>query len=209
MRPTWPKAIAYNRASAARPPEPKVSVRNIVVMVVLAILAAATWFATWQRQDAAPSLDPAVEAAPLGYFARGARIVGTDEEGRPTYRIFAERLDEVPGEERLELTGVDVDYQPAQDAAWSLSADTAQYARDGSRLDLAGSVEIRSAPTDGEKPVTINTQSLLFLPDTSRAEADETVQVRVGDWQLSGVGLRADLKERTLELESVRGTLAP
>jgi LPS export ABC transporter protein LptC len=184
-------------------------VRNTIVLAVLAILAAATWLATWQRQDPAPPIDLTAEAVPLGYFARGARIVGTDEEGRPTYRIFAERLDEVPGEEQLELTGVDVDYQPAQDAAWSLSADTAKYARDGSQLDLAGSVEIRSAPTDDAKAVTINTERLTFSPDTSRAESDENVHVRVGDWQLDALGLSADLKERTLELESVRGTLAP
>jgi LPS export ABC transporter protein LptC len=184
-------------------------VRNTVIMVVLAILAAATWFVTWQRQDAAPPIESAAEAVPLGYFARGARIVGTDEEGRPTYRIFAERLDELPGEEQLELTGVDVDYQPAQDAAWSLSADTATYARDGSQIDLVGSVEIRSAPADDTKAVTINTQRLMFSPDTSRAESDADVHVRVGDWQLDGASLRADLKERTLELESVRGTLAP
>jgi LPS export ABC transporter protein LptC len=184
-------------------------VRNTVILVVLAILAGATWFATWQRQDEALPVDAAAEPVPLGYFARGARIVGTDEEGRPTYRIFAERLDEVPGEEQLELTGVDVDYQPAQEAAWSLSADTATYARDGSQIDLAGSVEIRSAPADDAKTVTINTERLMFSPDTSSAESDENVHVRVGDWQLVGARLRADLKERTLELESVRGTLAP
>ena len=183
--------------------------RNTVIMLVLAILAAATWFATWQRQDAAPPIDSVAETAPLGYFALGARIVRTDEEGRPTYRIFAERLDELPGEEQLELTGVDVDYQPAQDAAWSLSADTATYARDGSQLDLVGSVEIRSAPAAGAKAVTINTQRLMFSPDTSSAESAANVHVRVGDWQLDGAGLRADLKERTLELESVRGTLVP
>lgn len=183
--------------------------RTTVILAVLAILAAATWLATWPREDAAPLVDATAEAVPLGYFARGARIVGTDEEGRPTYRIFAERLDELPGEQQLELTNVDVDYQPAQDAVWSLSADTATYARDGSRLDLAGSVEIRSAPADDAEAVTINTERLMFSPDTSRAESDDSVHVRVGDWQLDGASLRADLKERTLELESVRGTLIP
>jgi LPS export ABC transporter protein LptC len=184
-------------------------VRTTVIMAVLALLAAVTWFATWQREDAAPPPDSAPEAMPLGYFARGARIVIADDEGRPTYRIFAERLDELPGEEQLELTGVDVEYQPAQAAAWSLTAATAKYARDGSQLDLAGSVEIRSAPADDAEAVTINTERLMFSPDTSRAESDESVHVRVGDWQLVGASLRADLKERTLELESVRGTLVP
>lgn len=184
--------------------------RNTVVMAVLAILAAATWFATWQREDAAPPADQAADAVPLGYFARGARIVGTDEQGRPTYRIFAERLDEVPGQDRLRLTGVNVDYEPPDEGAWSLSAASATYERDGSQLDFAGNVEVRSAPTGDGKPVTITTEQLLFSPDTSSAASKETVHIRVGDLQLSGVGLRADLKGDTLKLESVvHGTLVP
>ena len=70
--------------------------RNTIVMIVLAILAAATWVATWERQDATPPVERVKPTGPLGYYARGARLSGTDEQGRPTYHIFAERLDEVP-----------------------------------------------------------------------------------------------------------------
>ena len=70
-------------------------------MLVLAVLAAATWIATWQRDDASPPIDRDPHAEPLGYYARGARLAGWDEQGRLTYRIFAERLDELPGDDRL------------------------------------------------------------------------------------------------------------
>lgn len=179
-------------------------------MVVLAILAAATWVATWERQDATPPVERVEPAGPLGYYARGARLSGTDEQGRLTYRIFAERLDEVPGEERLQLTGVNVDYQPADETAWTLTAASAKYAWNGSQLDLNGDVEARSMPADGSRPLTITTEKLLFSPDTSSAESDEEVEIRVGDWQLRAVGLRADLKGPTLALESlVHGTILP
>jgi LPS export ABC transporter protein LptC len=185
-------------------------VRNTVVMVVLAILAAATWIATWQREDASQPVDQMTDAAPLGYYARGARIAGTDEQGRLAYRIFAERLDELPGQEQLQLTGVNVEYRAADDMAWSLSAASATYSRDGSKLDLAGGVEARSAPTDGSKPLTILTEKLVFSPDTSVVEALEGVLILVGDWQLRGAALRTHLKGDTLELESpVHGTLRP
>jgi LPS export ABC transporter protein LptC len=112
-------------------------------------------------------------------------------------------LDELPGEDRLDLTGVNVDYRPVDEAAWAFTAMTAKYARDGSRLDLKGSVEARSSPTDGARPLELATETLHFSPDTSIVESDDAVQIRVGDWQLDAIGLRADLKERTLELESV------
>jgi LPS export ABC transporter protein LptC len=179
-------------------------------MAVLAILAAVTSVATWQREQAAAPIDQAVDTAPAGYFARGARIVRTDDQGRPAYRIFAERLDELPGEDRLKLTGVNVDYQPSDEAAWSISAATATYAKDGSQLDLRGAVEIRSTPTDDADPVTITTERLLFSPDSSSAESDGTVAIRVGDLQLRAQGLSADLKGDTLRLESqVHGTFLP
>jgi LPS export ABC transporter protein LptC len=179
-------------------------------MVVLAILAAATWVATWQRDDQAPPVDQIADAEPLGYYARGARLSGTDEQGRLTYRIFAERLDELPGDERLQLTGVNVEYQPSDDAEWTLSAATAKYARDGSTVDLLGNVEMRSMPSDGSRPVRLVTDQLLFSPDTSSAETDESVEIRVGDLQLKGVGFRSDLKGGTLKLESdVYGTFVP
>jgi LPS export ABC transporter protein LptC len=182
--------------------------RNTVIMIVLVILAAATWVATWERQEATPPVERVKPTGPLGYYARGARLSGTDEQGRLTYRIFAERLDEVPGEERLQLTGVNVDYQPADETAWSLTAASAKYTWDGSQIDLDGNVEARSKPTAGSHPVTITTQQLRLSPDTSSAESDGKVQVHVGDLQLNAVGLRADLKGDTLELESVEhGTI--
>jgi LPS export ABC transporter protein LptC len=185
-------------------------VRNTVVMVVLAILAAATWIATWQGEELGEPTNLVTEAEPLRVLTRGARLTGMDEQGRPTYRIFAERLDELPGEDRLQLTGVNIDYQPVDETPWLLSAASAEYARDGSQLDLLGNVQVRSAPTDGSEPMTIVTEQLLFSPDTSSAESDENVEIRVGGWQLRAVGLRTLLKEDTLELESqVHGTLAP
>jgi LPS export ABC transporter protein LptC len=200
--------IAYNQTSARKPLASRPLVRNTVVMLLLAILAAATWVATWQREDAASPVDRAAQTEPLGYYARGARVTSTDERGRPAYRIFADRLDELPGEDRLELTGVNVHYEPADATAWTLTAATAKYARDGSRLDLKGNVEVRSSPTDGSRPLTFATERLRFSPDTSSAESDGAVQIRVGDWQLDAIGLRADLKEQTLTLESVvHGTL--
>ena len=208
MRPPARRASRTIERRRRRPPVPRPLVRNTVVMLVLAILAAATWIATWQREDASPPVDRAAEAEPLGYYARGARVTGTDELGRPVYRIFAQRLEELPGEDRLQLTGVNVDYQPADATAWTFKAATAKYARDGSQLDLKGDVEVRSSPTDGSKPLRFATESLVLSPDTSTAESDEAVEIRVGDWQLDAIGLRADLKEHTLALESVQhGTL--
>lgn len=184
--------------------------RNTLVMLVLAILAAATWVATWERQDSSPVTGPTTYAGPLGYYARGARILVTDEQGRVTARVRADRLDELPDEQLLRLEGISVDYEPLDETAWSISATSARAPKDGSLLDLSGDVEIRSMPTDGATQQTITTQALRFWPDTSNVESDAPVEIRLGDWRFRTVGFRTDLKGDTLRLESqVHGTFSP
>jgi LPS export ABC transporter protein LptC len=184
--------------------------RNTVITLGLALLAAVTWFASLGPTGPAPALTDDEEAVPLGYYLRGARIVGTDEQGRIAYRIRAEQLDEVPDEARLRLEGVNVEYSPADETAWEISAQRASAPKDRSLLTLAGNVAVRSMPTDGSAPVLISTDELRFAPDTSSAESDAPVTLRIGDWQLTGVGLSTHLKGDTLKLESeVHGILTP
>jgi len=185
-------------------------VRNTVVMLVLAIFAAATWVATWPPQEQRLPTGRRGEAGPLGYYVRGARLLGTDDEGRVTYRVRAERLDELPAEDQLRLEGVNLEYEPVADTAWAISAAKANALKDGSLLELSGDVEIRNVPAQGSIQQTILTQALRFWPDTSRVESDQPVELRVGDWRLRAVGLSSDLKGHTLRLESqIHGTFSP
>jgi LPS export ABC transporter protein LptC len=184
--------------------------RNTVVMVVLAVLAAATWLYTWQPDAPAAPAPTDTDAQPLGYYVHGARVLGTDEEGRVIYRVSARRLDELPDQGVLNFDGVSVEYRPMDATPWEISANSAIGPKDGSALELVGQVELKSAPTDGVAPVLITTERLKFSADTSRAETDQAVKIRVGDWQLDAVGLRTDLKDDTLRLESdIHGTFAP
>lgn len=184
--------------------------RNSVVLIVLAILAAVSSVVTWLPQDEGQPTERNENLGPLGYYVRGARLLGTDEQGRVTVTIRAERLDEVPNEELLRLEGVAIDYSPTNDTAWAISAASASTPKDGSLLELAGDVELRSVPTDGSRPQTILTQTLQFWPETSSVRSEQHVEFRVGDLRLRGIGLDTDLKGNTLRLKSdVHGTLAP
>jgi len=178
-------------------------------MVVLAVVAVATWLYGRQPPPANDRNATSGDAEPLGYYLRGARMLGTDEQGRVAYRILADRLEERPDRELLLLDGVRVEYAPADAVAWSISAAAASAPKDGSQLNLTGSVELRSQPTDGSEPLLIAAEALRFFPDSSSAESDDPVRISVGDWQLDAVGLRTHLKGDTLQLESkVHGTFS-
>jgi LPS export ABC transporter protein LptC len=124
-----------------------------------------------------------------------------------TYQILAERLDELPDEERLRLAGVSVRYRPVDETAWDIAAASATAPKDGSELELVGNVALTSSPADGSKPISIATAKLRFSPDTSSADSDEPVHLRFGDLELDGGCLRAQLKDEALRLEcGVHGT---
>ena len=84
-----------------------------------------------------------------------------------------------------------------------------EYAWDGSQIDLDGNVEARSKPAAGSHPVTITTQQRCGFRPTLRAPSrTERCKSVSGTCNLNAVGLRADLKGDTLELESVEhGTI--
>jgi lipopolysaccharide export system protein LptC len=188
----------------------EVSLRHTIIMVLLAALAAGTWIYTWEPVAPNRGRQSSSAEQPLGYYLKGARLLGTDEQGRVAYRILAERLEELPDRELLELAGVEVEYRPADSQPWRISANRATAPKDGARLDLEGSVELRNEPAPGGEQMIIATQALRFLPDTSSAESDQPVQIRIGDWRLDAIGIRTHLKGDTLELESqVHGRFSP
>jgi LPS export ABC transporter protein LptC len=178
-----------------------VNLRNAAGIVLLVAAAGASYW--WSRP---PPAEPAVRGSNgtdlPGYYLHGARLVGTDEQGRVAIRIHADSLAELPGEERLSLDGVRIDYTPADEAPWSISASHATAPMDRSHVDLEGAVEMRSAPTDGSRPTQILTSAMHFQPHESQATTEGAVEVRIGDWRLTGVGLRALLNAKKLELES-------
>ncbi len=177
-------------------------------MIVLAAFALATWL--YGRQPATIQRTPTNDGQPLGYYLSGAKILGTDDQGRVAYRLSADRLEELPGEERLKLAGVHVEYTPADTDPWSISAVAASAPKDGSELELRGNVTLRNQPAAGHEPTVITTESLRFFPDSSSAETDTPVTLRIGGWQLHAGTLRTLLKGDVVQLESeVHGKFAP
>ena len=74
--------------------------RNMLGVALLVCIALWSWL--WSRQDAeeAPRGAPS-RSGPLGYYLSDAEILGTDENGRPLYRILAGSAEERPDEDRL------------------------------------------------------------------------------------------------------------
>lgn len=185
------------------------TIRNTLGVLLLVCAAAATWY--WSLPPpVVPPGQAADDSGPLGYYLKGARLLGTDDAGQITYVVVAEQAEELPEQEGLELRNVRVEYRPESEIAWLVSATSARAPKSGSYLDLMGDVQLRNEPNDGSEPTVIGTNSLRFAPNEHTAQTDGTVELHVGDQRLEAVGLRAHLKDDSVELESnVHGQFAP
>jgi LPS export ABC transporter protein LptC len=175
------------------------NIRNMLAAAALAGAAAATWY--WSRPPApVPVARSPRDSAPLGYYMRGAHLFRADDDGRIFYTITAERAEELPGEQGLDLTGVTIRYRPETDVSWLVSAGRGTAPRSGLHLTLSDNVQLANDPGDG-RPPTVVTASTLRL-DELTAESSETIEVKIGNDVLRAVGLKVDLKADNLQLES-------
>ena len=183
--------------------------RNLFVFAFLTAAAGLSWY--WSRAGTTVIQPGEVrESLPLGYYLIDAKIFGTDEDGRLLYEIWAARAEERPDEGRLLLSDVRIEYRPAENVPWVLTADSGEAPTDQAYIELSGAVELANTPRDQGQRTLIKTQRLRFEPDASVASTEAAVSVFLGAGRLDAVGIKVYLRDDRLELESsVHGEFNP
>jgi LPS export ABC transporter protein LptC len=182
--------------------------RTVVLVVVLAAAAIGSWYLARSKSQPDESTTP-YDTTHQGYYLKSARILGTDEDGSLLYEILAEHaLQEAS--DRIEFTGVRVNYSPTADVPWVVHADEATLREGSPMIALRGHVRAVGRTADGSQDTEIRTQYLELDPERYVAETDERVQIRIGARSLTATGMLASLNDNTVELKSnVRGKIAP
>ncbi len=183
--------------------------RNLFATAFLIAAAGLSWY--WSRAGTAEvQLEEVRESLPLGYYLIDAEIFGSGEDGRLLYNMWAGRAEERPDEDRLLLSDVRIEYRPAENVPWILTADFGEAPTDQSYIDLSGAVELANAPRDQGERTLIKTRKLRFEPDTFVASTDASVSLFLGAGRLDAVGIKVYLRDDRLELESsVHGEFNP
>jgi LPS export ABC transporter protein LptC len=145
-----------------------------------------------------------------GYVLTGATITDTADDGVPRMRIEAVRIEQIPADNSVELSTLNLIYRPAEERDWLVTADHGVVPQASKIVRLDGNVRIRGVVAEGTPEAVIETPSLEFDTERSTARTDEDVRVVMGTRTLTAHGLYADLKQRHLRLESrVHGQFNP
>ena len=177
-------------------------------LVILAVIAAATWWLTRDgtTRDGAvlSSLEP-----PAGFYMRGARLIGLDDDGQVLYRMSAVFGTQAEEQAPIRLEEVVVDYLPVAETPWRIEGQRAEVTADLRWMRMFDGVVATSTGNEAP-PAVVRTDSLALDHNTQVASTRDPVSIETPEGTLSGVGMTAWLREDRLRLEAdVHGRFQP
>jgi LPS export ABC transporter protein LptC len=174
---------------------------RVFIVLALLVVAIASLLTGRRAQDVS---SPSVQVPPPqpGYYMKRARIVEMGPDGQPLYRVEAERLQQDPADNSVQMDDLKLVYHSIEARDWTLTAAHG-FVPPGSRtLDLAGDVTIVGQPQPNSPSAVVRTSRLSVDTETHIATTLQRVDIEWGSRRLSTMGLTADLKTERLKLES-------
>jgi LPS export ABC transporter protein LptC len=173
---------------------------SVAVLVAVLIMSRGSGTATTRASQAEAYEQP-------GYSARNARVIETDEQGQPVYRVEAAVVRQRPNDSRVQLAAPRMSILTADGDTVHVQARSGQIREDGSEIQLFGDVKL-----DGElsgTPVEVATSILYYDTPTQLVRVPAPVTYRQARGTMEASGLTADLKQSLITLESVNGQFEP
>lgn len=178
------------------------SPRNLLLFAILAGGALLTFLlARVSAERDAATADAG--AAPQGYYLLGAVIHRTDDEGRLSYRILAERVEQEAEGADFVFEGMRVEYTPDANVRWDVSAARGFADADHDALRLTEGVRLVYA-AEADQDETIFETNELHLDAADRyATTNQLVTMQRGSAVMTATGLALDLDTDEWKLANV------
>lgn len=186
--------------------------RGLLILGALAALAAlSTWFLWTVEATLDSSNNAKADQAPSLLVDR---FVATrmNALGVRQYTLTSPHLVQLPGAEgtQLERPVMEMFQEDGRTREWLIEAEQGWLASDNKLIRLERKVSLTRPATSGKLPVVIDTHDVLIHADTKIVETSAPARLETPNGVLEGVGLKARLNEKRIELLSkVRGTYAP
>ncbi len=182
---------------------------RIFTLLAVIALGVSTWILSSPSHRPAQSASGALAALP-GYYLKNAILTDYDANGAPSVRIHADRIDQIDHGPEIALSNVRVDYQSPSGQSWVLLGDTGHGETGGKIVDVAGNVKLTEQSTDQAGSAVLHTDTLRYDVTNGIATTEGDVRIDFGPHALTARGLVANLKDRTMRLESkVNGRFQP
>lgn len=174
--------------------------RIFTVMAVLA-LGVSTWILSSPSHRPQPTVDTSTVDLP-GYYLKDAILSDFDTTGDPSIHLQARRIDQIDHGTEVSMSDVRIDYHTLNGQNWVLVGDFARVEPGGKIIDVSSNVRLQGDSTERAGTVIVRTDTLSYDVPESIAATKSDVRIEFGAQVLTARGLIANLKERTMRLES-------
>ncbi len=178
------------------------STRQTIIMLLLFLVIASGWFL--RNMETASPVAADKKRGP-DMFADQVEVTVMDDSGQPAYRITADQLVHSPDSESFDLTRPYIEVKRPAGNNWNIASERGQMTEKGDLLWFLGEVNIHRK---GGTALHIRTRDVQVKPGEELAETDSAATISAALYKIDAVGLKADFRNRLLELRSrVHGTI--
>ncbi len=174
-----------------------------LMLLLLAAGVAGLWI--WLGRNAtagrAATAATANANAEPGYLARDAELIETGDDGAPLYRLRAERIEQAHPAANIFLGQPRLNYQSDANTQWTLQADRGVLLAGTEQAQLYGTVRAAGSDTQ-RRPLQVRTEQLALDMRQQRVSSDAMVTIDWAKLRLTARGLRINLMDGSLRLES-------
>jgi lipopolysaccharide export system protein LptC len=179
--------------------------------VAIALAAGVAQLLLWWFGPA-PKTSDFVGPPRSSYTLTNARMIEFNAAGQPSFRLQSPHLERREGDDSLYLNSPTFQL-PANQAGvpdWQGQSLYGWVNKDGSQLKLQGPVEMHREAFVNAPAARIQTADVTAWPKQNRLETAAPAQMVQGGTRISGIGMRADLNDKHLELlDDVHATFPP
>ena len=175
--------------------------RLAAAIVVVALLAGVAQLLLWWIGPP-PKADQFAGPPRSGYTLTDFKLTQYGADGLPSFLINAPRLERREGDDSLSINSPDFDLPSNQSNVpdWQGHSLYGWVNRDGTLLKLQGPVHMERIAFDDTPRTTIDTSEVTAWPKQNRVQTAAPAQLVQGGTRIHGVGMRADLNDKHLEL---------
>ena len=178
--------------------------KQIVIYGLLLLLVTGSGWFLFQQETGLQRETASATGADA--FVEDMDLKVMNEQGQLQYRLQASRMTHYPNGERFQLEQPDIRIMQANGDNWRIKSERGETTEDADIIWLLGAVDIKRLQTTTSDPLHIVTSDLLVRAEKEQAETDNAATITSGQFQVEGIGVKADFRNDTLELRSsVRG----
>ena len=185
------------------------SVATLLPLLLMALLAAFSWWVAQQALHALGGGRPSAEPQQPDYFLRDFRTRSYDAQGRPGALLSGAAMRHLPGDQTVRVEAPVLHVVDARGVVTDARARTGFSNADGSNVQLLGDAQVRrTAP--GSAPLVLSSDFLNIFPQAQRVTSNRPTVVQRGTMRLAGNALAFDGVAGTLSVQGrVRASLPP